>query len=325
MCYNHTRSVGGDDVEVESAVIHYYYESENTITMSDKVLNLAQMPEFEEALTKIFQSFLRYSQQKTFKLEDSGAFKDIEEEHFIKQSQRDAKNIFNLRKQDAKNRIIMCLACKVYHDEKVFYTFYEFHPKTAFVPNKDQIERELTLPDRFASSKLAVMFDMFDYEGAVKVNEKDYSWFADTYQVDVIPNAKETYQMIHRWTQEIAEKRGLDPIKQGLENKKVLSHLSDSFDVVSAEDFSEEVLGGIDEAEKALLQERFAIEKIEDELDLAALRKARVSQNIMIKTDKGIEVKIPLKDLILDDVLEIDDSLQEINIILKNVGDLHEQ
>lgn len=309
-------------MEIETAIMHHYNEAEDLIFLNQKVMRLATMPEFEEALIKIFESFLRFSQKRDYHLEDSSVFDKIQEEDFIQQSQEDAKRIFSYRKEEAKNRNILFLACKIYHNEIEYYAFYEFHLRSAFISQDDQIEKELILPDRFASSKFAVFLDLFNYEGSVKVNEKDYAWFQESYQIDLVPNAKEAYQMLDRWTQEIASNRGGSPLEQSLENKKTLSHLSESFDVIASADFGEEVLGGLDEKEQALLSERFEIENFNEELDLSALRKARVSNKLHLITDKGIEVIIPLKDLVLDQVLEIDDSLHESKIILKNVGEI---
>ena len=310
---------------IESAIIHSYDQVENARIFGQQTLNLMHHIELEALLTKMFKSFNNTALASKIKFnEDSPYLFMLEKEFkFMDQSIKDAKKIFDYYQNEYSNKNINLIFALIHDEESSYYCIFELHAKLGLVKNsQEDLEPSLVFPDSFASTKFSLMIHLTENDGKVKVYEKHQTWFKENYDCEVIPNAKKTFGIIQEITAQISDERQINPLKQEIKTKETLNHISTSFDEISAKDFLEESLGGLDEAEADYINDRFAREQMEDHLDLQSLRKSRISNRLHMISEYGVEIIIPLDQLDPDVVLDIFEEGTDQVIQLKHIGDI---
>lgn len=310
---------------IESAIIHSYDQKENARIFGQQTLNLLHHLELEALLTKMFKSFNNTALASKLKFTEESPYLFLLEKNynFKEQSVQDAKKIFDYYQNEYSNKNINLLFALIHYEEDSYYCMFELHAKQGLVKNsQEDLEPSLVFPDTFASTKFALMINLNENDGKVKVYEKHQAWFKETYLCEIIPNAKRTFGIIQEITAKICDERKIDPLRQDIKTKETLNHISGSFDEISAKDFLEESLGGLDENEAAYIERRFEQEQMEDQLDLLSLRKSRISNRLHMISEYGVEIIIPLDQLDPDVVLDIFEDGTDQVVQLKHIGEI---
>lgn len=318
-------------LEIQRLIIHSLDENLQTEILSERQMNLNDQKYTEDYIKRFVKSCLNSSGSYKGEFNETSKFKESIDEslNFVELTKELSKKTFALHKRLGDSKNLNLIYALVENVDELLLCFFEVHGKDGFIRivNKDDvienkiIHNSMILPNTFASVKASFILNLENYDLCLNGGVDYKEFFVELFDCELVANSKTAFGTMEEVIGEIMEQREEDALNKIIQTKETLHEVAQEYDIVSTEDVINEILEHPNDEEKEFIQEKFIHENIQDDLDLKKLKKSRVLSRHRIKTENGFEIVIPLNEMDLEPVFEVEENPDGTrNIIIKNVG-----
>lgn len=320
-------------MNIQRLIIHSLDQNLETQILSNKQMNLNEHAFTEDYIKGFAKACLNSSATYGGRLKPESPFHEIIQSKydFLAWSQKVAKKHFAFHKNQEASKNLNLIYGQLEHGDDLYFVGFEVHGKDGFMriaKKEEGLENEIVhngmiLPNTFASVQSAFMLNLQSAELYLKGRPEYEEFFMELFDCDLIANSKTAYSSMQAVVEEIMDKRELESFPKVIKLKEILGNVASEFDLVSSSDVLQEVLEGTSDEESQRISELFMDDNVEDDLDLRKLKKSRILSRHRIKTENGIEIILPLNELDLDHVFQLEEAEDgSMDIRIKNVGKL---
>lgn len=320
-------------MNIQRLIIHSLDENLETEILSKKQVNLNDNAYTDEYIKRFAKSCLNSSATYTGRLNAESPFHEIIDSkfEFIEWSRTIAKKHFAFHRTQDASKNLNLLYSLLEHGDDLYLASFEVHGKDGFIriaKKEDDIENQIVhnamiLPNTFASVQSAFMLNLTSGELFLKGKPEHEEFFETLFDCELIANSKRAFSSMQNAIEDIMEAREEESLPKIIHLKEILGNVASEFDLVSSSDVLEEVLEGMNPSESMRVKENLDLENVEDDLDLRKLRKSRVLSRHRVKTESGIEIILPLNEIDLNQVFQIEENPDgTVDIHIKNIGKL---
>lgn len=320
-------------MNIQRLIIHSLDQNLETQIISDKQMNLAQDGYTEDYIKRFAKSCLNSSATFGGRLNAESKFHEIIQSKydFLETTQKIAKKHFAFHKNQEASKNLNLIYAQIDHADELYLSCFEVHGSDGFIrvaKNEEGMENQIIhngmiLPNNFASVKSAFMLNLETGQLFLKGKQDYEEFFKELFDCEIIANSKTAYSTMQSVIEQVMENREEESFPKIIHLKEILGSVASEFDLVSSSDVLQQVLETINDEESIKIKEHFEDGNVEDDLDLRKLKKSRMLSRHRIKTENGIEIILPLNEIDLDHVFQLEEAADgSMDIRIKNVGKL---
>lgn len=318
-------------MDVTKVVIHSLDLENLRVAYSEKQLNLNTYSDTINLIEKITKSFMNSATISSGILQETSQFKEIINSSFdfMGVARTYAKAWYDRYLLGEDIKASSMIFAQIDYGETVLLVAYEMKSRPAYVGSLNQglsvdntlVHESSVISATLGSVNSGFVLDLQTGETLIKVKADQEEDFMDVMDVEIQANTKKTFNIIDGLVRSIAIKRDEDPNLNVMKTKQVVSDNMAVLEEIRPIDLMSAVYPDLDLDETSQIESSLEASFAVDQLQLKDLKRGQTLLKHKVSTESGIEISIPVSDVNLANLYEIQtDEKGQTNIVIKNVG-----
>lgn len=315
-------------MEVLKLVVHTADNTMKTVVLSKKQINLNHNEALDHYIIKFYKRLKNSAAISQGILHDTSVLKQYVgvQFDFMAVSTQLAQEWFDHYEGSTTHTACNLVFALIATDEGVEYVMFEVMSRSGFFTVTSESENNIEhnqgiLSDSFASVKAAFTFDLNNGDLWVKHTPATQDYLETMLDIDIIPNAKKSIEIMNAVVDYMAIKRDDDVLGKGLKTKQLVLETAELFEEIEPKRIINQVFETLDETELDFVNTSFEENNMAPLIESKNVTRMQSLKKLRIKTDYGIEIVIPIDSLNPEEILEVEElPNNQVNIKLKNVG-----
>lgn len=316
---------------ITKAIIHTLDAATMTPVISDHPINFNIFNSIETYFEKLVKGIKNSVSVSKTKL-GSGSFLNEclnLQFNFFEMSKKISKEWFAYLKNSDLENSINLVVLQVDVEDTSYLAVFEVENKSGYIINTQTSEdiqniilfNQGILPKTFSSIKSAFLLDLNFGNLSVRYNNTNKEFLSEFLDCKMMATAKESFKVVDSLVGYISEKRNEPRLENTIKARTIISESVELIEEIEPSQILKQIFHNLDDEELNVLDSSLEANDVGDTINLKEVNRSSLIRKHRIVTESGIEIILPIHELEVSEMVEInEESNGKISILLKNVG-----